>query len=79
MKRIISTIDPILHPDCQYHYELTYPRKRGDLRGLNQNSKHVREFPRKFLASKANQVGTGDHSDIGYAELEDMPPLASIV
>lgn len=37
------------------------------------------EFPSEFLASKANQVGTRDHSDICQAELEDMLPFASIV
>jgi len=43
-----------------------------NVRGLNEDSSHVRHLASKFLAGEANEVGTGDHGDVCETEDEDM-------
>ena len=41
-------------------------------RDLNEHAGHMRHFASKLLAGEANEVGAGDHGDVGEDEDEDM-------
>jgi hypothetical protein len=67
MKRMISTTDPSLSLRGQHISPLLYS-EGCSLRRLDQNTKDVRELSRQFLASESDQVGAGDHSNVGEDE-----------
>ena len=49
----------------------------GGIRCLGQNTEHVRELPGKLLAREADEVGAGNHGNVGQAEFENMVSIGA--